>query len=123
MSIPPCIVNSARMGWRWEWKQLMNGLGPSDANGSYQRPPSQLQNAKVPLAQDLLKRPKAQIPRLIIGRSCPWAHRTWLVYELRQLQNTLSILISKADHNAGRWAIEPPWLECDSLLDLSLIHI
>ena len=48
MSIPPCIVNSARMGWRWEWKQLMNGLAPADKAGSYIRPQSQHLKAKVP---------------------------------------------------------------------------
>ncbi len=118
MSIPPLVVTAARRGWKWQWHQLMNGLGPADKNGNYLRPPSQHQKALVPKTNDLLKRSPDLRPRLIVGRSCPWAHRTWLVYELRDLSSSITLLVSKADHKAGRWKIDPKWLGCDSLLDL-----
>ncbi|WP_320666454.1 glutathione S-transferase family protein [Prochlorococcus sp. MIT 1307] len=118
MSIPPIAVATARMGWKWQWNQLMNGLAPADRFGNYQRPPSQHQNAVIPKHNDLAGRSQDELPHLIIGRSCPWAHRTWLVYELRNLQSNLNILIANPDKKRGRWQIEPSWLGCDSLLSL-----
>ncbi len=118
MTISPAVVATARKGWRWQWNQLMNGLAPADTKGRYQRPPSQHQNAIVPSKNQLVDLSEAQLPRLIIGRSCPWAHRTWLVYELRNLHKNLVLLIAKANKKSGRWELEPAWLNCDSLLSL-----
>ena len=118
MSIPPKIVASARMGWRWQWNQLMNGLAPADKEGNYFRPPSQVQNSIVPNKDDLLKSPPDELPVLVIGRSCPWAHRTWLIYELRNLKPNLNLLIAKADHQEGLWKIEPTWMACTTLMDI-----
>ncbi len=118
MPIPPNIVAAARIGWHWQWNQLMNGLAPSDESGNYLRPPTQHQNAIAPKALNLASRTKKNLPVLIVGRSCPWAHRTWLVHKLRNLESNLSLLFVKADHKAGRWKIEPSWLGCNSLLAL-----
>ena len=133
MSIPPLIVAITRKGWKCQWRQLMKGLGPADKSGNYKRIPSQKINALVPKATNLLNRPQSDLPALIIGRRCPWAHRTWGVYKIRGLEDSLKLIIAKADHQGGRWIIEPSWLECNSLLDiyklcrttpnLSLIHI
>ena len=116
MAIPPIAVAMARMGWNWQWNQLMNGLAPADHEGNYQRPPSQHQKALVPNKSELKSRPKSHLPHLIIGRSCPWAHRTWLIYQLRDLKKNLNLIIAKADKKAGRWSLEPSWLGCESLL-------
>tara|TARA_B100000700_G_C14945186_1_gene808821 strand:+ start:411 stop:1397 length:987 start_codon:yes stop_codon:yes gene_type:complete len=118
MSIPPLIVTTARFGWNWQWNLLMNGLGPVDGQGNYTRPSSQHQKELVPSKENLLIRSKNQLPRLLIGRSCPWAHRTWIIHELRGLKNTLQLMIIRADHNEGRWVLERPWLSCKSLSDL-----
>ena len=118
MSIPPIAVATARRGWNWQWNQLMNGLAPADEAGNYRRPPSQHQKAIVPKESELTSRSKKNLPHLIVGRSCPWAHRTWLMYELRVLKNSLNLLIAKVDQKAGRWQIDPSWLGCDSLLSL-----
>jgi len=118
MSIPPLAVATARRGWNWQWKLLMNGLAPADGEGNYQRPSSQHQKAVVPSKAEIASRSKRHLPHLIIGRSCPWAHRTWLMYELRHLHNNLNLLIAKVDQKAGRWQIDPCWLGCDSLLAL-----
>jgi len=118
MSIPPIVVATARKGWRWQWNQLMNELAPADQHGNYQRPKSQHQHTVVPTRDELRARSQENLPHLIIGRSCPWAHRTWLVYKLRNLESSLNLLISKADQKAGRWQMEPAWLGCDSLLDI-----
>ena len=97
MSIPPLIIDIARKSWKWEWERLMQGLAPADSAGNYQRVPSQARNALVPSDQDLDERARNDLPMLIIGRSCPWAHRTWLIYEIKELHNVpLSLCSSKA---------------------------
>ena len=118
MSIPPVVVMAARSGWMWQWHRLMGGLGPADRAVNYTRPASDHLEASQPETDELIGRPVEQRPCLIIGRSCPWAHRTWLVYQLRDLDDTLNLRMACADHRAGRWRLDPPWLSCNSLLEL-----
>ena len=118
MSIPPIAVVTARRSWNWQWNQLMNGLAPTDPKGNYQRPPSEHQKATILEENDIINRSKQNLPYLIIGRSCPWAHRTWLVFQLRDLHKNLNLIVAKVDKKAGRWAMEPSLLGCDSLLGL-----
>ena len=118
MAIPPLVVATAREGWRWQWRLLMQGLGPADAEGRYRRPPSDRMDVVIPDRSSLRLRSNEQRPRLVIGRSCPWAHRTWLMHRLRRLEGTLTLLMATADHSAGRWSLVPAWLGCDSLLAL-----
>jgi len=118
MAIPPLVVATAREGWRWQWRQLMQGLGPADAEGRYRRPPSDRMDVAIPDPSELQLRCDAQRPRVVIGRSCPWAHRTWLMHRLRRLEGTLTLLMATADHRAGRWSLVPSWLGCESLLAL-----
>ena len=118
MAIPPAIVAGARAGWHWQWKRLMQGLAPADAAGHYRRPASDRSMVAGPDPADLAGRSAATLPRLIVGRSCPWAHRTWLVHRLRRLDGTLTLLMARADHREGRWRLDPAWLHCDTLLHL-----
>ena len=118
MPIPPIIVMAARAGWHGQWTLLMGGLGPSDGEGNYQRPVSDHLQAVLPEQPPLHERPGERLPRLIVGRSCPWAHRTWLVHRLRGLEDSLKLLMATADHKAGRWRLEPAWLDNSSLLEL-----
>ncbi len=118
MSIPPKIVSAARYGWQWQWIQLMKGLAPADENGNYKRIPSQKDNAKLPQEKDLMGRESKDFPTLIIGRSCPWAHRIWLIYEIRDLKNSLNLIFAEADHQGGQWIIEPSWLGCKTVLEI-----
>ncbi len=118
MSIPPAIVSSARIGWNWQWNKLMNGLAPADQEGNYCRPES---NAKKPIIikeGDLINRSQEEFPILIIGRSCPWAHRTWLVYVIKNLKSSLNLIIAEPDHKAGLWKVNPPLMGCKSLLEV-----
>ena len=117
MAIPPVLVKTARCGWSWQWLQLMGGLGPADNEGNYRRPAGDHPSATLP-AQPLEGRGSEHRARLILGRSCPWAHRTWLVHTLRQLGESLDLLMAKADHQGGRWQLDPPWRNCSTLLEL-----
>ena len=117
MAIPPVLVKTARCGWAWQWQRLMGGLGPADAAGNYRRPAGDHPAATLP-TRPVAGRPAAERPLLILGRSCPWAHRTWLVHTLRRLDESLTSLMAEADHQAGRWQLNPPWRNCSTLLEL-----
>jgi len=114
MAIPPAVVSAARQGWRWQWLQLMGGLGPADASGNYTRPKGAFPHkpALPPSAE------QAHGHVLIVGRSCPWAHRAWLVWQLRQLQGSIDLLVVEPDPEAGRWRFQEPFLGCNTLQEL-----
>ena len=114
MAIPPAVVSAARAGWRWQWLQLMQGLGPADRDGNYRRPVSPF-NALPPLPANAAE---AGSHVLIVGRSCPWAHRAWLVWALRLLQPAITLLIVEPDPQAGRWRFRTPFLGCNTLQEL-----
>ena len=118
MSVPPLIVLNARRAWRWQWNQLMNGLAPADPHGNYVRPESDRKSKIILDEADLSNRSPNQFPHLIVGRSCPWAHRTWLVFELNNLSTHLKLLPAQVDQKGGRWKFNPPFLKCTSLLSL-----
>ena len=103
MAIHPLIVRSARQGWRWQWLRLMGGLGPADQGGHYRRPTSTPMQTLVLGGRELEARDSTTKPQLIVGRSCPWAHRVWLVFQLRGLSASINLLMADADHDEGRW--------------------
>jgi putative glutathione S-transferase len=92
----------------------MGGLAPADAQGHYRRPEGAY-TALPPLPSDAAQ---AGAYGLIVGRSCPWAHRAWLVWTLRQLESSMRLLIVEPDPEAGRWRFAEPFLGCASLSDL-----
>jgi putative glutathione S-transferase len=111
MAIPAPVVRGVRCTWHWQWQQLMGGLGPADAEGNYRRPAGAFPAPPpVPSEADL-----AAGHHLIVGRSCPWAHRTWLVWSLRQLQGSISLVVAEPDPNGGLWRLEPPFRGCATL--------
>ncbi len=114
MAIPPAVVRAARAGWHWQWLQLMNGLGPADGEGNYTRATGAfVQRPPLPANAG-----EAGGHVLIVGRSCPWAHRAWLVWLLRQLQGSIELLTVEPDPEAGRWRFSQPFLGCSTLQEL-----
>jgi putative glutathione S-transferase len=114
MPIPPLVVSTARCVWHWQWQQLMGGLGPADAEGNYRRPPSPF--AGRPGLPERAGEPDRHV--LIVGRSCPWAHRAWLLWALRGLGASIELLVVDPDPAAGRWVFTEPFLGCTSLQQL-----
>lgn len=114
MAPPALLVRTARELWQCQWRQLMGGLGPADAQGRYRRPASPF-TALPPLPPDA-GQPGGHV--LIVGRSCPWAHRAWLVHSLRQLAPAIELLVVDPDPQAGRWRFPEPFEGCDTLADL-----
>ncbi|APD48451.1 glutathione S-transferase C-terminal domain-containing protein [Synechococcus sp. CS-602] len=114
MAIPPPVVAAVRQAWQWQWHQLMGGLGPADAEGNYRRPAGAF--VALPPLPASAGQPGQHV--LIVGRSCPWAHRAWLVWALRQLQGSLELLVVEPDPKAGRWRFVTPFEGAEALIDL-----
>lgn len=92
----------------------MGGLGPADAEGNYRRPASAFASTP-PLPADAAA---ADTHVLIVGRSCPWAHRAWLVWSLRQLAGSIALLVVEPDPAAGRWRFRETFEGCLTLAEL-----
>ena len=117
MTVPPQLVATARCVWWWQWQRLMDGLASADADGNYQRTPSQFAGRPLePLLQKCST--SGRRPLLIVGRSCPWAHRTRLVYQLRALAEAVELVLVEPDPQGGRWIFPEPLLGCHSLQQL-----
>ena len=114
MAPAPLLVRSARCLWLWQWQQLMGGLGPADAGGNYQRPSSAFD--QLPPPPDNAGQNGGHV--LIVGRSCPWAHRAWLVWALRRLHPSIELLVVEPDPQAGRWRFTAPFEGCQTLAEL-----
>ena len=117
MTIPPQLVATARCLWWWQWQRLMDGLAPADRDGNYQRRASEFSGRAIePLLTTALA--TGHKPLLIIGRSCPWAHRTRLVHQLCGLAGVVDLVLVEPDPQAGRWIFPQPLLGCRSLQEL-----
>ncbi len=114
MAIPPPLVASVRAAWRCQWRQLMKGLGPADDAGNYRRPES----AFAATPELPARAADAGVHGLIVGRSCPWAHRAWLVWSLRQLADSLELVVVEPDPKAGRWRFDTPYEGANALVEL-----
>lgn len=114
MRPPAALIRTARCLWQTEWRLLMSGLGPADAAGRYRRPAPAF-GALPPLPQNAAARDSHV---LIVGRSCPWAHRAWLLRSLRALEPSLELEIVEPDPAAGRWCFSRPFERCQTLRQL-----
>ena len=114
MAPPATLVRSARELWQCQWRLLMGGLGPADRQGRYRRPAGAF-TALPPLPPDAAE-PGGHV--LIVGRSCPWAHRTWLTWTLRELAPTVELLVVVPDPAAGRWRFNEPFEDCRTVMEL-----
>jgi len=114
MPIPPAVVSVARQLWHGQWLVLMNGLAPADRKGNFQRRPSGFREKLHGSGQD------QGVPRhvLIIGQSCPWAQRTWLVRQLKDLGDVIDLAVVKPNPATGRWVFSQPFAGCQQLMEL-----
>ena len=118
MATPPILVNAAREIWNCEWNILMNGLAPSDSKGNYRRPQNLQPEIQIPTEEDLEVRDIDQKPYLIIGKSCPWAHRVWIMHEIKGLKASINLHIAQVSTSSGRWILEPNLKGCKTLQEL-----
>jgi putative glutathione S-transferase len=116
MAPPAALVRTARSLWHAQWLALMGGLGPADQQGRYRRPAAAF--SSLPALPDDAAEPNSHV--LIVGRSCPWAHRAWISHTLRQLGESIAVEVVDPDPAAGRWRFSSPFEGCATLADLYL---
>jgi len=114
MPPPAALVRTARCLWQRQWLTLMGGLGPADAQGRYRRPAAAF-GERPTLPADAWA-PSGHV--LIVGRSCPWAHRAWLTWTLRGLAGSIDLMVVDPDPAAGRWRFAIPFAGCTTLAEL-----
>tara|TARA_Y100001968_G_scaffold54065_1_gene45156 strand:- start:786 stop:1763 length:978 start_codon:yes stop_codon:yes gene_type:complete len=118
MTTPPILVKAAKKIWNCEWNIIMNGLAPSDSKGNYKRPGNLQKEINIPTQRDLENRNSEQMPYLIVGKSCPWAHRVWIIHEIQNLKSTINLRIAQVDTSSGRWIFQPYLKGCKNLQEL-----
>ncbi len=91
------LINSAKRFWFWFWTKLMNGFAPSDLQGNYKRPHGILIDKNYDFEGN------TQNSYLLVGNSCPWCHRTLIIYKLKNLSKKVKLIFLEADINSGQW--------------------
>ncbi|WP_338048800.1 glutathione S-transferase family protein [Prochlorococcus marinus] len=87
----------------------MDGFAPADSHGNYKRPKGIL----VDKTYDFEVNTKNSY--LLVGNSCPWCHRTLLIYKLKNLSKKIKVIFLKADINSGQWIFKEKFEGCETL--------
>ena len=87
----------------------MNGFAPSDLQGNYRRPSGILINKNHEF------KGKNENTFLLVGNSCPWCHRTLLIYKLKNLSKKVKVIFLEADINSGQWIFNEKFEGCNTL--------
>lgn len=103
------FINFSKKFWFWFWTKLMNGFAPSDLQGNYRRPSGILINKNHEF------KGKNENTYLLVGNSCPWCHRTLLIYKLKNLSKKVKVIFLEADVNSGQWIFNEKFEGCDTL--------
>ena len=103
------LIKIAQKFWFWYWRKLMNGFAPSDSQGNYKRPKGIRLNSNY----DINKENRSIY--LLIGKSCPWCHRTLLVYKIKNLFQHIKVIFLRPDIEHGEWVFEKKFKECNRL--------
>ena len=103
------LINFAKKFWFWFWTKLMDGFAPSDLQGNYRRPRGILidKNYEFKVNNENIY--------LLVGNSCPWCHRTLLVYKLKNLSKKVKVIFLEADINSGQWIFNEKFEGCETL--------
>ena len=102
-SLPPkLIISLGKFVWTTMWKLMMSKLAPRNKLGEYIRPQSQFRNF-ISTEEGNPYQPEGGRYRLIVGMSCPWAHRTLVVRVLKGLENAIPVTIVSPSPIEGGW--------------------
>lgn len=111
-TLPPgLIVRTGKFVWNTMWHVMMSQMAPRDKSGAYKRPESAFRSRKV----------SAEVGRyyLIVGMSCPWAHRTLVTRILKGLEDAIAVITVYPSTDEGRWLFDEsqdlPFEACRSL--------
>ncbi len=114
-AIPPgLIVRTGKFVWNTLWHTMMSQMAPRNKSGAYVRPQSEFRGRKVTAVADRY--------RLIVGMSCPWAHRTLVTRALKGLEDAVGVTTVYPSTDEGRWLFDAEqsaetFTDCRSLPD------
>ena len=114
-ALPPgLIVRTGKFVWNTLWHTMMSQMAPRNKSGAYVRPQSEFRSRKISA--------EPQRYFLIVGMSCPWAHRTLVTRALKGLEDAVGLFKVYPSTDEGRWLFEPsqpdfPFTDCQSLPD------
>lgn len=112
-ALPPgLIVRTGKFVWNTMWHTMMSQMAPRSTSGDYTRPQSAFRGRNIS--------PEPHRYYLIVGMSCPWAHRTLITRALKGLQETVDVITVYPSTDEGRWLFDlnqadVPFAECRSL--------
>ncbi|MGD1864047.1 MAG: glutathione S-transferase family protein [Phormidesmis sp.] len=111
-ALPPgLIVRTGKFVWNTMWRTMMSQMAPRNKSGEYVRPESAFRGREIV--------PEAGRYRLIVGMSCPWAHRTLVTRALKGLEDAIAITTVHPSTDEGRWLFDQDQslLDCRTLPD------
>ena len=114
-ALPPgLLVRTGKFVWNTLWRTMMSQMAPRNKSGEYVRPESAFRGREI--------FPKAGRYRLIVGMSCPWAHRTLVTRALKGLKDAIALTTVYPSTDEGRWLFSPDqWLlDCRTLPEFYL---
>ncbi len=103
------LIKISQKFWFWYWTKLMNGFAPSDSQGNYKRP----KGIRLHSNYDINKENRSIY--LLVGKSCPWCHRTLLVYQIKNLFQQIKVIFLKPDIENGEWVFDKKLKGCNRL--------
>ncbi len=103
------VINFAKRSWFWFWTKLMNGFAPSDIHGNYKRQKGILIDKTYDFKNN------NENSYLLVGNSCPWCHRTLLIYKLRKLSKQIKVIFLETDIDSGQWVFNEKFKGCENL--------
>ena len=91
----------------------MNGFAPSDLHGNYKRP-QVIKDKRNP------KFNPQNISNLylLIGSTCPWCHRTLLIYRLKNLSQKINIIFLNPRYQDGEWIFKEHFFGIKTLSEI-----
>jgi putative glutathione S-transferase len=117
-SLPPkIIIKLGKFIWTTLWHIMMSKLAPRNQSGEYIRPNSEFRKF-VGTEESNPYQPAHGRYNLIVGLSCPWAHRTLVVRALKGLEEAISVTIVSPSPIEGGWVFNQEYEGCQTLADL-----
>ena len=107
-ALPPgLIVRTGKFVWNTMWHTMMSQMAPRNKAGDYVRPESAFRGCNI--------HPEASRYWLIVGMSCPWAHRTLVTRALKGLEDAIALQTVYPSTNEGMWLFDEPFQGCRTL--------
>ncbi|MEN8447147.1 MAG: glutathione S-transferase C-terminal domain-containing protein [Cyanobacteria bacterium J06555_13] len=107
-ALPPgLIVRTGKFIWNTLWHTMMSQMAPRNTSGDYVRPESAFRGRDIS--------PEAGRYWLIVGMSCPWAHRTLVTRVLKGLENAIALQTVYPSTDEGMWLFDKPFQGCRTL--------